>query len=106
MELNEYQVAADKTAIYPGRDEPLGLYYASLGLVNEAGEVAGKVKKVIRDGGYDPNTIADELGDVLWYAAVLASEIGFTLDEVAERNLSKLSSRKDRGVLQGSGDNR
>jgi NTP pyrophosphatase (non-canonical NTP hydrolase) len=106
MEMNEYQVIAGSTAIYPGRKTDLGLFYTSLGLVNEAGEVAGKVKKYIRDGDYDDTQIADELSDVLWYIAMVADEIGWPLEEIAARNVAKLKSRFERGVLQGSGDNR
>lgn len=86
----------------------LGLSYASLGLAGEAGELANKIKKFIRDG-YDESKIESlkgELGDVLWYVAALAKELNLNLDEVAEENIKKLFSRKERGVLQGSGDNR
>jgi NTP pyrophosphatase (non-canonical NTP hydrolase) len=85
--------------------------YPTLGLTGEAGEVADKVKKVIRDrqGVFDVETreaIKLELGDVLWYVAQLASELGYELDEVAEANLQKLSSRAARGRIGGSGDQR
>jgi len=106
MEMNEYQAAALKTAVYPGQGERLGLYYVSLGIVNEAGEVAGKVKKLIRDGALIERQVADELSDVLWYLAMTADEIGYSLEDIAQINVAKLSDRKDRGVLQGSGDTR
>ena len=108
MEFNEYQAKATTTAIYPGRGASLGLFYTSLGLTNEAGEVAGKVKKLIRDGefAFDERAVADELSDVLWYAAMVANEIGYSLEDIAQINVAKLSDRKDRGVLQGSGDTR
>ena len=85
--------------------------YPTLGLTGEAGEVADKVKKVIRDrgGSFDRETreaIKLELGDVLWYVAQLASELGYDLEEVAEANLQKLSSRAARGRIGGSGDQR
>ena len=111
MELNDYQDEATKTVIYPGRGEITGLTYAALGLGNEAGEVQGKVKKIIRDHqGVMTNDlarpIARELGDVLWYLAMVADEIGFSLREIAKMNLDNLASRQQRGVLGGSGDNR
>ena len=85
--------------------------YPTLGLTGEAGEVADKVKKVIRDrqGVFDQETceaIKLELGDVLWYVAQLASELGYDLEQVAEANLQKLSSRAARGRIGGSGDQR
>ena len=107
MELNAYQRAARKTAAYPdiGRN-PI---YATLGLSGEAGEVADKVKKVIRDQGgvFDAQAreaIKLELGDVLWYLAQLSGELGYDLDEIAEANLIKLASRAARGQISGSGD--
>jgi NTP pyrophosphatase (non-canonical NTP hydrolase) len=80
-------------------------------LASEAGEVAGKVKKVLRDQGGDFTSaplegLKDELGDVLWYIAVLAGDLGLSLDEIATANLGKLASRKDRGRLSGGGDRR
>jgi NTP pyrophosphatase (non-canonical NTP hydrolase) len=109
MDFDKYQMKACTTAIYSQKDSIL---YPVLGLTNEAGEVAGKVKKVLRDneGNFDDpkvkNAIADELGDVLWYLAVTARDVGFNLSTIAKRNIDKLQSRKERGVLQGSGDNR
>lgn len=109
MKLNEYQEKAQATAVYPAMG--MNYSYPALGLVGEAGEVAEKIKKVIRDQDgvlTDENKteIAKELGDVLWYIAIMANEMGVTLQEVAEQNLEKLMSRKERGVLGGSGDNR
>lgn len=111
MQLDDFQGAALRTAIYPGRQRIGGLVYATLGLANEAGEVAGKLKKVIRDeqGAVTVDSgeaLLDELGDVLWYVAVVADELGYDLETVARRNIDKLRSRKERGVLGGSGDNR
>ena len=98
---NEYQEKCKSTAIYPKKD---ALPYLALGLVSEAGEVAGKVKKLIRDGTeYD---IASEVGDVLWYCAMLANEMNSSLGKIMENNLEKLNDRKKRGKLQGSGDTR
>ena len=98
---NEYQEKCKATAIYPKKD---AIAYLSLGLVSEAGEVAGKVKKNIRDG--TESNIASEIGDVLWYCAMLANELDANLGKIMEDNLYKLNSRKERGTLAGSGDNR
>lgn len=108
MNLNSYQNDAMRTAIFP-IDQ--GIEYTTLGLVSEAGEVAGKVKKVIRDHGGQFNheqreAIADEVGDCLWYVAALARELGYPLEVLAARNLNKLESRQRRGTLNGNGDNR
>lgn len=110
MTLNEYQAQAAKTALMKDDDERL-LIYAALGLTGEAGEVADKVKKILRDNDGDfsqlnKDEITKELGDVLWYVAIFAKSMGITLDDVATKNAEKLASRKSRGVLQGSGDNR
>jgi NTP pyrophosphatase (non-canonical NTP hydrolase) len=116
MTLDEYQKATEATAIYlKPVAEQLGadraFLYTTLGLVGEAGEVADKVKKVIRDGGgvisdSVRDDLAKELGDVLWYLARVAADVGLSLNEVASRNLEKLQSRQQRGSLQGSGDER
>ena len=109
MELNQYQQRARSTAFYPNAGQnPI---YPTLGLSGEAGEVADKVKKVIRDnnGIFDQDAreaIMLELGDVLWYIAQLSTELGFDLEDVADSNLNKLNSRSKRGKLSGSGDNR
>lgn len=108
MELDAYQEAARRTAIY---DERHRVIYPALGLASEAGEVAGKVKKVLRDQDGDfaeapLDALRDELGDVLWYLAVLAADLGLSLDEVAGRNVAKLASRHERGRLGGAGDQR
>ena len=111
LSFNEYQEKAATTAIYPHRHEIGGLTYTVLGLNGEAGEVAEKLKKTIRDnnGKIDEARtyeIAQELGDVLWYVAETASQLGLSLGQIAEINIEKLFSRKDRKVLQGSGDAR
>ena len=105
MEMNNYQEAARKTAIYP---RARGLEYTALGLAGEAGEYANKVKKVMRDGAaaYNVMKFEDELGDVLWYLSQCAEEIGTTLDVIAQRNLAKLAVRHVAGKLGGSGDDR
>lgn len=105
MEFIEYQNRARETAVYPPER---GLEYVSLGLVGEAGEFANKVKKIVR-GDYPPPTpgeIAAELGDVLWYVAMAATELGISLEEIAWDNVEKLAERKRREMLKGSGDNR
>ena len=105
MKMNEYQEQAASTAIY-GNHTNDGLTYTALGLAGEAGEVADKVKKILRGDSIDLATIRDELGDVLWYVAMVAKELGYPLDVVAKRNIEKLASRKERGVTKGDGDNR
>jgi NTP pyrophosphatase (non-canonical NTP hydrolase) len=109
MELADYQHRSRATAVYPNAGT--NITYPALGLCGEAGEAAEKVKKAIRDDGGEltparREALADELGDVLWYLAQLATEAGLDLDQIAEENLDKLLSRRDRGVLQGSGDRR
>lgn len=110
MDFSHYQFRAGKTAKYPN-NPALGVLYTSLGLASEAGEVAGKVKKMIRDDSMEltperKQQIIDELGDVLWYCAMLATELNTSLSEVAIRNIQKLEDRNQRGVIQGSGDKR
>ena len=109
MNFNEYQDKAMETAIYPNRGD--NLVYAVLGLTNEAGEVAGKLKKCIRDnsGKLTPEirqAVADEVSDVMWYIAACCFELGVSMNDVAVSNLAKLKSRQERGVLGGSGDKR
>jgi NTP pyrophosphatase (non-canonical NTP hydrolase) len=103
--MSEFQRKARKTAVYPGGTWK-GLYYIAMGLAGEAGEVANKIKKHIRDGVLDFDKVADELGDVLWYVSQMASELGYDLNTVAEGNIKKLYSRLERGVVQGEGDSR
>tara|TARA_R110001632_G_scaffold27984_3_gene74871 strand:- start:413 stop:730 length:318 start_codon:yes stop_codon:yes gene_type:complete len=101
--FRDYQKKAVSFAIYPATHKVL---YPTLGLCGETGEVAEKVKKQVRDGVFNRHEVAKELGDVLWYLANLSSDIGYNLDEIAAMNIDKLSSRKDRNKIQGSGDNR
>jgi NTP pyrophosphatase (non-canonical NTP hydrolase) len=104
--LNNYQMQARKFAIYP---EDAKITYPALGLAGEAGEVADKVKKIIRDRRDDARfkgEIAKEIGDVMWYCAVLAEDLGFSLQQVAEMNIYKLQQRKAVGKISGEGDNR
>lgn len=109
MDFTAYQDASRKTALYP--DLGKNFVYPTLGLVGEAGEVAEKIKKVIRDKGgqVDEATrleLQKELGDVLWYLAQLSVELGCTLEDVAQCNIEKLQSRQQRQQLHGDGDNR
>lgn len=106
MTFDEYQNHAQETAIYPSE---FALTYLALGLASEAGEVAGIVKKIIRDQT-DPEEAADklqaELGDVLWYVSQLCTKLGASLESIAMANVVKLQDRMNRGVIGGSGDNR
>lgn len=110
MNLNDYQNRAELTAIYPNKGTIYGLCYTALGL-GEAGEVQNKVKKLLRDDNgviseEKRKAIAKELGGNLWYIAMCARELKYSLEEIAQINLDELNSRKERNVLQGSGDNR
>ena len=111
MKFSEYQEKAIKTAVYPAN---VALPYLALGLAGEAAEVANKVKKTIR-GDYDNdperaeealNAVAMELGDTLWYIAVLANELDANLDLVAAANVDQLAARAEAGTIKGTGDNR
>jgi NTP pyrophosphatase (non-canonical NTP hydrolase) len=109
MHLSDYQEKAKSTAIYPNQGE--NIYYPALGLAGETGEVLNKIKKVMRDHEGVVNDeykkiLKKELGDVLWYVAGLCTELDLDLAEVAEENINKLFSRKERGKLQGDGDDR
>lgn len=112
MDFADYQQRAGETAIYPGHGNLQGLAYVTLGLTGEAGEVANKVKKLIRDHYGKTMTdeqrtmLSGELGDVLWYLAQACAELGVDLGEIAAMNLAKLESRALRGTLQGDGDQR
>lgn len=110
LSFEAYAEAAGHTATYPGRGTGV-LTYPVLGLNGEAGEVAEKLKKIIRDHGGDVSdaqrdALIKELGDVLWYVAACCHELKVPMDEVAQKNLDKLASRKQRGVISGSGDER
>lgn len=110
--LNEYQSMSLETAVYP---DEFKVIYPALGITGEAGEVSDKIKKLIRDKGYkgglieddkDREDIALELGDVLWYVAILANDINYTLEQIAMMNYKKLQKRKEKGKICGSGDHR
>ena len=109
MLLSDYQDRSRATAVYPNSGD--NILYPTLGLCGEAGEVAEKIKKMIRDDGGELSderraALSKELGDVLWYVAQIATEAELDLDAIAEENIAKLLSRRDRGVLSGSGDER
>jgi len=109
MNFSDYQQKAKGTAKYPIIGH--GVIYPTLGLTNEAGEVAGKIKKIFRDrsgviGEMEREALKAELGDVLWYLAQVATELDLSLDEIAEANLAKLLDRQARGKIQGDGDDR
>ena len=117
MEINEYQKMALETSVYPKEFKTI---YPALGMNGEAGEVADKVKKVLRDSEVivrdgsgaiilpdaKREELAKEIGDVLWYVATMAYDLGYTLEEIATMNYQKLKSRQQRHQLNGSGDNR
>lgn len=102
--FREYGEFVKSMKVYP---EKHAIVYPALGLAGESGEIAEKVKKYLRgDKGLDKEGLLKELGDPLWYITSLADDLGFTLQDVVNANVEKLSSRKERGVLKGSGDDR
>ena len=107
MDMSKYQELASATAIYK---PSVQITYPALGLAGEAGEVSNKIKKMLRDN-ITPDkawreSVGDEIGDVLWYCAALAGDLGLDLGEIASRNVDKLKSRQERGKLSGNGDTR
>lgn len=109
MDFNKYQERARSTAFYPNLGS--NFTYPVLGMSGEIGEVADKVKKIIRDNNSELTSeniieLKKELGDVLWYMANMCSELEIDFNDVAESNMQKLLDRKNRNVLSGSGDNR
>ena len=109
MDFTDYQTKSRRTANYPSIGHPV--IYPTLGLTSEAGEVAGKIKKIFRDkggviGAAEREALKGELGDVLWYLAQVCTELDLSLDDVAGHNLEKLFSRLERGKISGEGDNR
>lgn len=108
-DFSDYQAQSRKTWNVIPMNHPI--VYPTMGLVNEAGELAGKIKKIFRDkqgiiGEDDREALKGELGDILWYLTQICSELDLSLSEVAEANLEKLFSRLERGLIQGEGDNR
>lgn len=108
MKFTDYEEFVRTTAFYPGANKGSkdALTYAALGLAGESGEYTEKIKKYIRDGWFDPQAAMKELGDILWYVTRSANELGTSLEAIAEMNIQKLQSRKERGTLAGSGDDR
>lgn len=109
MDMNAYQQAALRTAA--ARDKRDEVFHLLLGLVGETGEIAEKAKKIVRDRDsdftqWDREDLAKELGDTLWYVAVLADHFDLPLDDVAELNIKKLADRQHRGAIGGRGDDR
>lgn len=109
LDFRKYQQESRKTWSLIHTDH--AIVYPTLGLTNEAGEVAGKVKKIFRDrdgviSDEDREALKGELGDVLWYLTQICTDLGLSLEEVAEANIAKLFSRLERGQIQGEGDNR
>ncbi len=109
MELNQYQALAMTSAIYPNKGS--NVIYPTLGLCGESGEIAEKIKKVIRDNNgiisdETKQLLVKELGDVLWYVSAISNELGVDLNTVAEVNVAKLSNRVKNNTIHGSGDNR
>lgn len=106
MQANAYQQGTIQTAVYPdaGTGGQLELYYLAMGLTSEAGEVAGKIKKLLRDRVLDTGNLIYELGDVCWYVARLADALGYEFEDVLEINYNKLMKRKENGTIQGNGD--
>tara|TARA_Y100001972_G_C7574377_1_gene288256 strand:+ start:363 stop:695 length:333 start_codon:yes stop_codon:yes gene_type:complete len=103
VDFKSYQDMASETAVYKTEHSVI---YPALGLAAEAGEVANKVKKILRDGNFNREAISDEVGDCLWYIAALCRDLNVDMKELAKNNLRKLHDRKLRGVIQGSGDKR
>jgi NTP pyrophosphatase (non-canonical NTP hydrolase) len=109
MDFADYQEKARQTAAYPVIGH--GVIYPTLGLANESGEVAGKIKKIFRDkqgviAAGDRAALEAELGDVLWYLAQVASELELSLEQIAQHNIRKLHDRQSRGMIRGDGDDR
>lgn len=108
MKASDYQLWTDRTALYP---KDAGVVYTTIGLANEAGEVLGVVKKMMRD---DNNVLTEEkrakliaeVGDVCWYLARVCTELGVSMEDVFDINVAKLEDRLKRDVIKGSGDNR
>ena len=106
IDFYEYQQKARRTAVYPSK---YAISYPALGLAEEAGEVVGKIKKMMRDNiplEEQKEKIQAEMGDVLWYLAALAHDCGLSLQTIAEENLRKLNKRAVNGTIHGEGDNR
>lgn len=111
IDFDMYVNKARETAIYPGRGKLVGLLYTTIGLTGESGELANKVKKILRDDNGQisderKKAIAGEIGDILWYCAMVCDELGLRMAEVANDNITKLANRKFLGIIPGEGDKR
>ncbi len=111
MDFKEYEKQAAATAHFTDKQQEYILAYLALGVAGEAGEVAEKIKKILRNdnGVVSPekrDAVKSEVGDVLWYLSQLSRALGFSFDEAAETNLAKLADRAARGVIKSEGDNR
>ena len=106
MHISKYQEWTRSTAVYPGAGENgfNEILYLTLGLVSESGEVAGKLKKIIRGDAVDPEAFVSECSDVLWYLARICDNMGITMEQLADYNVNKLTKRKESGTIKGSGD--
>ena len=106
MDLKQYQEWTITTSIYPGAGEHgfNEALYLTLGLTSEAGEVAGKVKKIIRGDTVEPESLVSEMSDVLWYLTRMCDNLGFNLEDLADYNYKKLEARKNANALQGNGE--
>lgn len=111
IDFDMYADKARETAIYPGRGKLAGLLYVSIGLGGEAGEMLNKVKKILRDDNgvisdERKNSISEEIGDVLWYCAMVCDELNLRFAQIANNNITKLANRKFLGTISGEGDKR
>jgi len=109
MDFNEYQKRAKETAIYPKMNP--SWTFPAIGLSGETGELMEKLKKIIRDSDLKVtdeklDSIKKELGDILWYLSAITTELNLSLDEIANDNIAKINSRKQRAVIKGEGDYR
>ena len=111
MDFDEYEKLASRTGVFEGKVAENPLMYLGLGVTSEAGEVADKIKKIMRN---DQGVISTErkealkfeLGDVLWYLSQISRQIGIPFSEVATANIEKLADRAKRNVISSDGDNR
>src|SRR3970040_680465 len=111
LDFDLYQFKARETAIYPEKGKLGGLLYTTIGLCGESGELANKVKKILRDTESQTTEesrikISEELGDILWYIAMLCDKLNLRMAQVANNNIQKLQARKLNGKIGGDGDNR
>lgn len=111
MDFQEYQKLASRTATFDGKQLEHQLMYVTLGIAGESGEIAEKVKKIVRNDNGEVSdekreSLKGEIGDVLWYLSQLSRVLGFQLEDAARANIEKLTDRAARGVIKSTGDNR